>query len=1162
VKRVLALCLVAGMAASVAAERGYQTTTGIVVEAVSRGSAADKAGIQVGDELVGWTRAVPPSTTAIAVGEFHSPFDAHEFELEQLPRSGTSVIVVRQGVRIDASLIPGFWGVTSRPWFSSGDLPIYEAGRTAEKDNSSMALAAWKPLIDRAVADGNVSTAAWLMTRAATALVAVKQTAVADDLFERAANLFTGPQNLAHQACVWQAKGNAYVLDPSPVFATGTAPKYEPRDVEAALAAHERALTLRSQIGPHSLSAAESQIVVGYVRTMGVVNKYLLRSSPDEEAGFKHSGELLREGLSSMTALAPGSFVRARALDRLAFFITWDNTAERTRDSATRETALATADALHREAWSIYQAVAPHSVQAFAALLSLPTPIEPAAKEALLRERIEFAKEIGNRPEVSRNTQALADLLHTQGATEEAAALLENLIRSESASSALVPKLAGYYLDEGDLVNAERVVLDRLQHSQVSLFEQGLLVDRLAAAALDRGDRAPIETLIKRALDLKEQDSRARVEERLKYWAAQPTDLSPQQSATKARETAPEWLDHERSNHNETWDYQVLADAARDRGDLSAAVSLMEAAIKVAPTASPQLKLVLTAKLAFMKRDFVGQERALDDALAIVRTNARGTVAEAEALERAATGHINVGKTGEAAAVLREALILRQRLQPRSSALVWTLHTLGHATLRLGDRKAALEYFEAALDILDDYRVRVGADPLTWSGSLDSVYGVSNDVVGLLIGDGQIERAFNVAERSRGRAMLDMLAKRDVWDSDTVPQPLRNERRQLQTEYDQTQTSIEKLIPAVDRTAIDTGLAHLHEISLRQDDLDRRVAALDPRSAALIHPIPLTLAQARASLDPGTALLSYMAGPGVTYLFVLTPQAAGVANDTGLRVYTLPVGGVELSKSVQAFRTLIEWDTSPATVNRPGLLAQGRALYDELIRPAEARIAGARRLLLSLDGSLQRLPFGALVRQGPNGPQFLIEWKPLHTTTSMSVYADTLRSRRPADPAGSVVAFGDPIYPQTESASTDADVQFLTRRGLALSPLPATRHEVETIGKLFGKHAVTYLGESATETQAKSIDRSARIIHFAVHGVFNDQLPMNSALAFTMPRSPGPGEDNGLLQAWEIFQQVRIDADLVTLSACDSGLGQQVGGEGLVGLTRAFLYAGARTVAA
>jgi CHAT domain-containing protein len=76
------------------------------------------------------------------------------------------------------------------------------------------------------------------------------------------------------------------------------------------------------------------------------------------------------------------------------------------------------------------------------------------------------------------------------------------------------------------------------------------------------------------------------------------------------------------------------------------------------------------------------------------------------------------------------------------------------------------------------------------------------------------------------------------------------------------------------------------------------------------------------------------------------------------------------------------------------------------------------------------------------------------------------------------------------------------------------------------------------------------------------RFPLNSALALTLPSQRREGEENGLLQAWEIFEQVRLDADLVTLSACETALGAELAGEGLIGLTRAFHYAGARSVLA
>jgi CHAT domain-containing protein len=132
--------------------------------------------------------------------------------------------------------------------------------------------------------------------------------------------------------------------------------------------------------------------------------------------------------------------------------------------------------------------------------------------------------------------------------------------------------------------------------------------------------------------------------------------------------------------------------------------------------------------------------------------------------------------------------------------------------------------------------------------------------------------------------------------------------------------------------------------------------------------------------------------------------------------------------------------------------------------------------------------------------------------------------------------------------------------GLRLEPLPATRQEVESLRALRAD-ARLFLGSDATEENAKAIGRDARFVHFACHGFLDAQSPLESGLALSIPAA-GAGRDNGFLQAWEVFESVRLDADLVTLSACDTGLGREAAGEGLVGLTWAFQYAGARSVLA
>jgi CHAT domain-containing protein len=157
-----------------------------------------------------------------------------------------------------------------------------------------------------------------------------------------------------------------------------------------------------------------------------------------------------------------------------------------------------------------------------------------------------------------------------------------------------------------------------------------------------------------------------------------------------------------------------------------------------------------------------------------------------------------------------------------------------------------------------------------------------------------------------------------------------------------------------------------------------------------------------------------------------------------------------------------------------------------------------------------------------------------------------------------------PALSRAREAGQGRDRSRPARGDPQLHPDAAALHApgVTRIARLFPGRARTYLGDEATEAHAKALDRDARYVHFACHGTLDERFPLNSALALSIPEAPAAGGDNGLLQAWEIFDKVRIDAELVTLSACDTALGKEMGGEGLLGLTRAFHYAGARSVLA
>ncbi len=176
----------------------------------------------------------------------------------------------------------------------------------------------------------------------------------------------------------------------------------------------------------------------------------------------------------------------------------------------------------------------------------------------------------------------------------------------------------------------------------------------------------------------------------------------------------------------------------------------------------------------------------------------------------------------------------------------------------------------------------------------------------------------------------------------------------------------------------------------------------------------------------------------------------------------------------------------------------GEHLYQALILPAEESIAKSEGVLIVPDGPLHLLPFALLVRKtgpgeghGDRDFEYLVERKPLHSVLSATVCAELKNQRRsPTDEATDVlalVAFGDPRYSSEGS-------------GFNFRPLPYSREEVNRIAALYPEGAArAFLGAEASEPRAKSVGKSARILHFATHGRFDDRFPLNSYLALTLP---------------------------------------------------------------
>jgi CHAT domain-containing protein/Tfp pilus assembly protein PilF len=614
------------------------------------------------------------------------------------------------------------------------------------------------------------------------------------------------------------------------------------------------------------------------------------------------------------------------------------------------------------------------------------------------------------------------------------------------------------------------------------------------------------------------------------------------------------------------------------QGKLSAARSWCNRALEIASKVAPD-SLLLSAVLNNLG-DLEREEGRLELAQqyygrALASWEARAPRSSATANLLAMLGGVELkrGLLQPARQHLERALALEQERGFSPVDQAYTLLDLARLE-SVQHPELAASYFERSLARVEDEIERLGG-----SHQLEAEYRARyretyREYIAFLMRRGAPEQAFGVLERMRGRALLAELAERDLAFAGDQPAELRRARREIAAAHDAAAQELARLDD--DRSARAEELRRrLGELRQRNDDLIAEARRSSPRFATLRYPQTLDLAGAARALDAGTTLLAYGVGAGETYLFVVTRQ--------GLEsVATVPLGEQELRRRVAALRQLIAEARpggSPVEQHRGRELEQAaRELYAALVRPAERWVAAAERLMILPDGPLYVLPWGALMRApgtaaeaGGDEDRYLGAWKPFYVTLSATLFAELKRGRHTVAAASgrpALVAFGDPHVPAWARSGgplagvADAAVRSTVERGLGLTPLPYARQEVREVARLFPGAARVYLGAEATEERAKAIGRDVRILHFATHSVIDERSPLDSAVVLALPERLVAGRDNGLLQAWEIFDGVRLDADLVVLSSCESGLGHELAGEGLIGLTRAFHYAGARSVMA
>jgi CHAT domain-containing protein/Tfp pilus assembly protein PilF len=598
------------------------------------------------------------------------------------------------------------------------------------------------------------------------------------------------------------------------------------------------------------------------------------------------------------------------------------------------------------------------------------------------------------------------------------------------------------------------------------------------------------------------------------------------------------------------------------RGDPQAALTFFEKALALSKAKS--LPAGVAQALGYKGVVYVSLGRAaqglqlLQEELALRRENG-DRLAEAVSLVEIGGAWQALGDGEQAAASFRTGLDLGRRVG-NTTLQAACLYRWALLDRQRGDLRQAAERVESAIQIIESVRSRVSSEKLRtlYLASKRAWYELYIDLQMRLEelepGKGHAAAALEASERARARGLLDLIAEGRI----DVQEGITPELKRKETELGARLSWIQEQLGRIPAGGAEGGQAAALQIQLGEageamERLEEEIRRRHPRYAEVRYPTPLRLAQVEGLLDDRTSLLEYFVGEEASFLFLVSR--------TGLSVYPLPPADV-LAKKAQELRKTLE---------RPGILTLGRFrlaagdLYEILLGAAGAQLAKTPNLLISPDGPLFLLPFEVLLADPARGGSYrdlgyLIRDHAVSYVPSASVLAG-LREQRPASPPGTplpkgLIAFGDPISPAARVASAPVRA---TAFPWTAPELPGSGREVRAIADLYPAADVElYLRERATEENVKAnpLIQTARRIHFATHGFIDEARPQLSGLMLT--RDAASGQD-GLLQVYEIFN-LQLNAELVTLSACETALGAQVTGEGMVGLTRAFLYAGARSL--
>lgn len=613
----------------------------------------------------------------------------------------------------------------------------------------------------------------------------------------------------------------------------------------------------------------------------------------------------------------------------------------------------------------------------------------------------------------------------------------------------------------------------------------------------------------------------------------------------------------------------VLASLAIQTGAQAEAISLSQRALEISRALGDRRSEAAALTLLGRAQQTLGH---LSEAAGNLRQAAEkaGAIGDRTAQGRAlmALGRLDIGRgqLQPALATLNEALALMREAGDavtESEALV----VLAQAQRRLGNLPESRARAEEALTRVESLRTALVNPDLRASflASRREAYELEIDLLMELDrrepGRGHARTALEASERGRSRSLLDLLREAGADIREGVDPALRERERSL---VERLNVKAARRLAAAPETPEQRAAAE-RELQALLADLDTVQAEIrqgSPRYAALTQPQPLQLSDIQKLLGPDTLLLEYSLGEERSFLWAVDANSI-----TG---YELPPRPAIEAAARQVYDDLRSRAADPETAR-----AESRRMAELsrlLLGPVAGRLAD-RRLVIVADGALHYVPFAALPEPAPAAaPAPLLARHEVVSLPSASVLAEQRRDTTPRRATPRTLAIlADPVFdardprvagaaPVPQAAQVKAKEEL--RSGAALNRLPSTRREAETIAALAPPGQSWTALDFAANRPAVLGGALApyRLVHFATHGVIDARTPELSGLVLSLVDEKGRPAP-GFLSLGDIYN-LELGADLVVLSGCETALGREIRGEGLVGLTQGFLYAGARRVVA